>query len=204
MAGDTTKQFQVVLDFLRFRIATAVGAVLALLGLFLPTFLTWFSGNPAVYDPPATLVSRWNLWSILTNGDGAVGFTGGLSSGPTIATAGPSFASAETGFATAVVLCLLVTVLALVVTAVRASWVAALVVAIGATATFAFEAVLRANGDGESVTPRDPASFFAGNGMALAQWAAAVVAVWAVYVCVVARRDWQVRFGVLVALSEVN
>lgn len=208
MAADTPEKLRTVLDFVRFRIATGVGAVLAVLALFLSTMGTWFSENPQVLDPPAALVSRWDLWSILVNGTGDIGVAGatGLAPVTTIDITGiPQFAGRETNLGFAVLVCLLLTMIALVVTAVRASWTAALAVAIGATATFVCEAVLRAVGDGEHGGSNGVALYFSGNGLALAQWLSAAVVVWAVCVLVVARRDWRVRAdGMLTALADAR
>jgi hypothetical protein len=205
MTGVTREKLQVVLDFVRFRVATAVGAVLAVVALVLPTLWTWFSENPALFDPPATLVSRWSLWSIIGDSGGDVGFAGSdaLAPGASInVTVGPQLGGHETDFGFVVLVCLALTLVALVVTAVRAFWTDALAAAILATATFAFEAVLRAVGDGERSDPHGPALLFSGHGLAAAQWAAAVVVIWAVGVAVVARRDWRVRDGLLLALTD--
>lgn len=207
MAGVTPEKLRVVLDFVRFRIATAVGAVLAVLALLLPTWWTWFSVNPALPDPPAALVNHWNLWSVVANGSGDVGFSqyGGLGpTAPLSVTPPLEFGMSETNLGFAVLLCVILTLIALVVTAVRASWTGALAVAICATAAFTFEAILRAVGDGEHSGSNGPALYISGNGMAAAQWIAAAVVIWAAYVAVVARRDWRVRDGLLVALADAQ
>jgi hypothetical protein len=207
MAGVTRETSRIMLDLVRFRIATAVGAVLAVVALFLSTLWTWFSENPALFNPPATLVSRWNLWSILSNGGGDMGFAGldGLAPGASInVTVGPTVGGLETDLGFVVLACLVLTLVALVLTAVRASWTDALAVVVCATATFAFEAVLRSVGDGNHLDPKGPVTYFSGSGLAAAQWIAAAVVVWAVSLAVVARRDWRVRDGLLPALSDAS
>jgi hypothetical protein len=174
-------------EYIDFRIRTAVGGMLALVVLFVPTLLTWFSDNPHAGSAPASgLIDHWNLWAVMSSSQG-----GGASLRPDGLPAGFSIGGLESGLAQLVLAGLAVTLVMVLLTAARGRWGMALATAIGAAVTFGLEMVLRFAGNGDHQGQSGPHSYNTGVGLALAQWAAVAVVAWALYVLTVARRDWR-------------
>lgn len=190
MAADTVQNVRAQADLVRyldFRIRTAVGCVLAVVMLFLATLGTWFSDNAGAGSAPSTgLIDHWNFWLIISGGQG-----GGSARLPSGNPAGLSIGGTEHDLGTLVLFVLVLTALALLWTAANGRWRGALAAAIGSGAAFAGEMVLRFAGDADHQGNTGPHSYDSGGGMALAQWVAVAVLIWALYVMITARREWQ-------------
>lgn len=187
-AGDRTTQAQsVMVRYIDFRIRTAIGCVLAVILLFIPTVGTWFSDNPSAGSAPASgLIDHWNFWLVISGGQG-----GGPARLPDGDPAGFVIGGLEKGLGWLVLFALVFSTLALLQTAAKGRWGAALAAAIGSGAGFALEMVLRFAGDADHRGNPGAHSYTTGAGLALAQWVAVVVVIWALYVMTTARRDWR-------------
>ena len=175
-----------MLAYVEFRIQTAIGGTLALIVLFVPTLLTWFSDNPRAGSAPGSgLIDHWNLWAVMSRSQG-----GGSARLPDGLPAGFPIGGLESELAFLVVAGLVVTLLAVLLTAAWARWGVALAAAIAAAVTFGAEMALRFAGNGEHLGNPGPHSYNTGVGLALAQWTAVAVVLWALYVMSLARRDW--------------
>lgn len=174
-----------LLAHIGFRIRTAVGGMIFLVVLILSTLGPWFSDNPGAGSAPASgLINHWNLWLMVSGGQG-----GGDARLPDGAPAGVKIGGAESGLALLVVLALAFTTVMLVWTAMDGRARLALMTSIGAIATLVVEFVLRFVGDADNRGDQGwPHSYDPGGSFALAQWAAAAVAVWALAVMITARR----------------
>jgi hypothetical protein len=200
LAGDRAIQVQTAMvRYIDFRIRTAVGCVLAVALLFAPTLGTWFSDNPSAGSAPASgLIDHWNFWLVISGGQG-----GGSARLPDGDPAGFTIGGLEKGLGWLVLFALVFSALALLQTAAKGRWGAALAAAIGSGAGFALEMVLRYAGDADHRGNPGPHSYDTGAGLALAQWVALVVVIWALYVMATARRDWRRGDDSLEALTQI-
>jgi multisubunit Na+/H+ antiporter MnhB subunit len=189
-AGTAAQNVQSQVELLRyvnFRIRVAVGCVFAVILLFAPTLGTWFSDHRGAGSSPASgLIDHWNFWLVMSGGLG-----GGPARLPDGDPAGFAIGGLEQGLAWLVLVVLAFSVLALLRTAATGGWGAALAAAIGVTVAFAVEMVLRFAGDADHRGNSGPHSYDTGAGMALAQWLAVAVVIWALYVMQTARSEFR-------------
>lgn len=174
-----------LLSYLGFRIRTAVGGLICLIVLFLPTLATWFSDHPGAGSAPAdNLIDHWSFWLMLSEGLG-----GGDARLPDGDPAGGAIGGGERDLAWLVFLVLALTAVMLVRTAMDGRWPFALTTSIGAAVTLVAEFVLRFyGGSDDQGNPGWPHSYDVGAGLTLAQIAALAVTIWAASVMVIARR----------------
>lgn len=168
-----------------FRVRTAVGGTLGVVALLAATFPTWFSDHRGAGNAPASgLIDHWNLWLIASQSQG-----GGGARTPDGHPAGFAIGTTEVELGELAAAVLLATVVLLAITAAEGRWGFALTTAIAAIATVAAETILRVVGDGDHQGEPGPHAYDAGTGLTLSQLIAVAVALWALYVMVVARQN---------------